>query len=144
VKNIGDMGIVYNLKKKFTAPSNRKNFVKKYDPDVVSDTEVTEVPKKHVAESLEKDANELRESNFRLPKCQVKELSYFIDKYGLNYKQMVRDHKNYYQQTWRQFRQKIRKFMSIPEQFSKYLEERNLIEGELDESKWKEATSDDE
>jgi ubiquinone biosynthesis protein COQ9 len=35
---------------------------------------------------------------------------------------MARDPKNYYQETWRQIRNKIKKFKNIPEQYSKYME----------------------
>jgi ubiquinone biosynthesis protein COQ9 len=35
---------------------------------------------------------------------------------------MARDPKNYYQETWKQIRNKIKKFKNIPEQYSKYLE----------------------
>lgn len=54
---------------------------------------------------------------------------------------MVKDEKNYDQETWKQFRAKIRKFMSIPEQFNKYLESRNLNADDLD---WTEYSTDDE
>lgn len=39
---------------------------------------------------------------------------------------MVRDEKNYDQETWKQLRAKVRKFISIPEQFEPFLKERNL------------------
>jgi len=35
---------------------------------------------------------------------------------------MARDAKNYYQETWKQIRNKIKKFKNIPEQYGKYLE----------------------
>jgi ubiquinone biosynthesis protein COQ9 len=35
---------------------------------------------------------------------------------------MARDPKNYYQETWKQIRNKIKKFKNIPEQYGKYLE----------------------
>ncbi len=54
---------------------------------------------------------------------------------------MVKDEKNYDQETWRQFRAKIRKFMSIPEQFNVYLKQRNL---DPDNLAWSECESDDE
>jgi ubiquinone biosynthesis protein COQ9 len=37
---------------------------------------------------------------------------------------MARDPKNYYQETWKQIRNKIKKFKNIPEQYDKYLESR--------------------
>jgi ubiquinone biosynthesis protein COQ9 len=35
---------------------------------------------------------------------------------------MARDPKNYYQETWRQIQNKIKKFKKIPEQYGMYLE----------------------
>lgn len=54
---------------------------------------------------------------------------------------MVRDEKNYEQETWKQLRAKIRKFMKIPQQFNKYIESRNL---DIKNLNWKEYNSDDE
>lgn len=78
----------------------------------------------------------------RLPKGVVQQLTYFLDKHKLNYKAMVTDRRNHDQWTWKQFRMKIRKFMSIPEQFNKYLEKKNM---KTDESlPWPEYDSDSE
>lgn len=54
---------------------------------------------------------------------------------------MVMDKKNYDQWTWKQFRAKCRKFMSIPEQFDIYLQSKNLDKNTLD---WTEYESDSE
>jgi hypothetical protein len=35
---------------------------------------------------------------------------------------MARDPKNYYQETWKQIRNKIKKLKNIPEQYGQYLE----------------------
>jgi len=37
---------------------------------------------------------------------------------------MARDPKNYFQETWRQIRNKIKKLKNIPEQYGKYMESR--------------------
>lgn len=37
---------------------------------------------------------------------------------------MAKDPKNYYQETWRQIRNKIKKFKNIPEQYNMYMESR--------------------
>ncbi|KAG5680065.1 hypothetical protein PVAND_009593 [Polypedilum vanderplanki] len=149
-QNINEMGLVFNTKKEFKVPNykearKRKMLSNGFVEEDVSDDETGKIaPKKRVAEKFEKEAKELRESKFKLPKNQVKIISYFMDKYGLNYKAMVKDYKNYDQETWRQFRQKIRKFMSIPEQFAKYLEERDLIDTDIDpnDPKWQETNTD--
>lgn len=38
---------------------------------------------------------------------------------------MALDKKNYYQYTWKQIRAKIKVFKGIPEQYNKYLENKN-------------------
>lgn len=153
VRNISEMGLVYNVNQKFGMPNYKqqktainKKIINGFVEEDAQPEHKKEFPKKHVSEKLESDAKELRESKFKLSKNQVKILSYFIDKYGLNYKKMVFDHKNIDQFTWRQFRQKIRKFMSIPVQFAKYLEDRNISEDDINESdpKWQETNTDTE
>lgn len=62
----------------------------------------------------------------RLPKGVVQFAGYLLLKYGLNYKAMVRDEKNYDQETWKQLRAKIRKFISIEEQFDKWAAANNV------------------
>uniref|UniRef100_A0A336KAS8 Nucleolar protein 16 n=1 Tax=Culicoides sonorensis TaxID=179676 RepID=A0A336KAS8_CULSO len=167
-KNLDDLGLVFDSNKALGVPNNReerKKIIKivngfmeedTSDLDVkkeeFSDEEEIEIKKKssrskeYVAEKLEQEANEYVESRFKLPKGVVKQVSYYMDKYGLNYKAMARDPQNYYQETWRQLRAKCRKFMSISDQFAKYLEERGLMDKEIDEGdpRWKEAETDDD
>ncbi|XP_043656526.1 nucleolar protein 16 [Drosophila teissieri] len=104
---------------------------------------VEEGPKRgHVVQELEQLASERADPEFRLPKGVVKELSYFLNKHKFNYKAMVADRKNFGQLTWRQFRLKIRRFMSIPEQFNVYLEQKKLpVDVKPD---WEEYESDSE
>lgn len=85
-------------------------------------------PKQYVAEELEADAKAPRERLLRLPKSQVEWLSYLIIKYGSDFKAMARDKKNYYQETWKQLRQKIKRFRGIPEQYNQFLQERGYSE----------------
>lgn len=162
------MGLVFDTNKSFAVPNNRADrkkivrIVNGFMEEDLSDNEIKkeelsdedEEPqnnksgrtKEHVAKILEQQANEFVESRFRLPKGVVKQVSYYIDKYGLDYKAMERDRTNYYQETWRQIRSKVRKFMSIPDQFAEYLEKRGLLDEEIDEndSRWKEVGSDDD
>lgn len=150
--NISEMGLVYDVKKKFKVESFKEKQLKQVkmlengfvEEDI--DGDVGELPKQYVLDQLEAQANAPKEKKFKLPKCQVKELSYYMDKYGLNYKKWTRDHKNYDQMTWRQFRARCRKLMNIPEQFSQYLEARNLLDSDIspDDPKWKEYCTDDE
>lgn len=79
------------------------------------------LPKKYVAEELEKDAKSPRVKLFRLPKGQVEWITYLLEKYGNDFKAMARDKRNYNQETWKQLRAKINRFKSIPEQYLEYL-----------------------
>lgn len=90
--------------------------------------------KTEVAQKLEENAKSLRESGFRYSKGQVALISHYMDKYGLDYKKMVRDTKNYYQETWKQLRSKIRRFLEIPEHVDLYLRERNMERLSLEEA----------
>ena len=156
--NINEMGLVFDVNKSMGLPNykaDRLKTAKKYASGFVeedqsgSETEQSSIimkkfPKQQVVDELEAKSKELLESKFRLPRGIVKFVSYLIDKYGLNYKKMAKDHKNYDQETWRQLRQKCRKFMSIPEQFSVYLSDRNLLDCDIDpnDPRWQETNTD--
>lgn len=143
--NLHDMGLAKDVNQLFpipTAKEQRLRVVKKahgfIETDLTDDLQQPAKAKKvvrrkqHVVDNLERDANALRESGFRLPKGVIASASYMLEKYGLNYGAMVRDPQNYDQETWRQFRSKIRKFMSIPEQFGPYLVKNNIDIESLD------------
>lgn len=155
------MGLVFDVNKTFAIPNNKQERLKltkkmtkmqngfveedNEDEDSTAASKPTRKRNKiHVMTDMEEAANTLRVSKFRLPKGQVQFISYMMDKYGLNYKAMVKDIKNYDQHTWRQMRAKCRKFMTIPEQFAVYLDERDLVDTEIDleDPKWKESNTD--
>lgn len=50
---------------------------------------------------------------------------------------MARDRRNYYQETWKQLRGKIKKFMKMPKEYGKYIESRGLLDNILDENEIK-------
>lgn len=102
----------------------------------------TITPKKFVAEALEQEAKAPRTKLFRLPKSQVDWITYLMDKYGTDYKAMAKDKKNYQQETWKQLRAKIKRFKSIPEQYSKYLEEKGLTPDNFNEKETLESDSE--
>ncbi|KAF5287304.1 hypothetical protein FQR65_LT02177 [Abscondita terminalis] len=116
-----------------SAKANMKDMGLSYDPNLTiktgaddcwkqETTKMLEKPSKgHVAEHLEKEATAKRVRNFRLPDGQVRYLIYLLKKYGTDYKAMVKDKKNYNQETWRQIKAKIEKFKKIPEQYAQYL-----------------------
>lgn len=74
---------------------------------------------------------------YRLPKGQVEFITYLLDKYGHDYKGMARDKKNYYQETWKQLRAKVKTFMGIPKQYGAYLEAKGLLGKEENEEELK-------
>lgn len=128
------MGLSYDPNKTIKIPNVKKklaaSMLSNDDNEWVEEsTEDGAVPTKgYVVEALEKDAKAPRVKLFRLPKGQVEWITYLMDKYKTDYKAMAKDKKNYYQETWKQIRQKIRRFKSIPEQYHKYLKERGLSE----------------
>lgn len=157
--NIDEMGLVFDVNKSLGVPNYKADRLKSakivngFVEEELSGSEEEEeeevtteksFPKQRVVDDLEMQSKALRESKFRLPKGIVKFVSYLIDKYGLDYKKMAKDYKNYDQETWRQLRAKCRKFMSIPEHFSKFLTERDLVDCEIDpnDPKWQETNTD--
>lgn len=64
-------------------------------------------------------------------------ITYLLDKYGHDYKAMAKDKKNYYQETWKQLRAKIKTFMGIPKQYSEYLASKGLLDKDDDEEELK-------
>lgn len=89
-------------------------------------------PKSRVICQLEDEAAEAQKAaykrTFRFTSEQLKFITYMMDKYGDDYKAMSRDPKNHYQETPKQIRQKITKFISIPEQFTPFAKERGLLD----------------
>uniref|UniRef100_A0A069DNX5 Nucleolar protein 16 n=1 Tax=Panstrongylus megistus TaxID=65343 RepID=A0A069DNX5_9HEMI len=91
--------------------------------------------KTYVAKNMELDAKAPRQKNFRLPNSQVEWLTKLLDKYGEDYKAMVKDRKlNCFQETWKQLRHKINRFKSIPEQYGEYLEKKETEKLEMESS----------
>ncbi|CAG5028726.1 unnamed protein product [Parnassius apollo] len=145
-KNLADMGLANDPNKVIKIP-NLKQEKLKQAKEIVSkgesciletEEEISQMPiKKEVAEKLEKEAKAPRERRFMLPKAQVEFITYLLDKYGHDYKAMEKDKKNYYQETWKQLRAKIKTFMGIPKQYSEYLKVRGLLDKEEDEEELK-------
>ncbi|XP_072394596.1 nucleolar protein 16 [Diabrotica undecimpunctata] len=123
--NLKEMGLSYDPNKTIKIPKTKKQIksvLSTEDNSTMEDVEeALPAPKSHVVETLEEDAKAPRERKFRLPKNQVEWLSYLLEKYGNDYKAMEKDKKNYNQETWKQLRRKIKRFMSIPEQFNEFL-----------------------
>ncbi|KAJ8956980.1 hypothetical protein NQ318_012144 [Aromia moschata] len=138
VTNLKEMGLSYDPNKTIAIPSSRKIQAALLPTLDESDTEVVEDKpssnKLHVVEALEADAKAPREKKFRLPKSQIEWITYLMKKYKKDYRAMARDSKNYNQETWKQIRQKIKRFKRIPEQYNKFLEENALQATDTEES----------
>lgn len=140
------MGLVYDANKAIKMPNNKQDRLRAakivhgfIEEEIVEENTVR--PKQYVADAMEDIANEEKVKKFRLPKGQVKHLIYLMDKYGLDYKAMAKDRKNYDQETWNQIRAKIKQFVNIPEQFNVYLAKKEA-EG-ADMEKFKECSLSD-
>ncbi|XP_065083304.1 nucleolar protein 16 [Ochlerotatus camptorhynchus] len=154
--NIKEMGLAFDVNKTIPVPNAKQNrlklakYVNGFLEEDAFETEADErnPPSKiHVAERLEKDSKEFVEIRFRLSKGQVKYITGLIDTYGFNYKAMAADKRNYDQETWRQLRQKVRRFLTIPQQCTPYLEQKGWLDCDMNDPsdpRWKEFGTDDE
>ncbi|KAG5889943.1 hypothetical protein JTB14_018838 [Gonioctena quinquepunctata] len=128
--NLIEMGLSYDPNKTIKIPNMKKKLkslltaTEDWNETVVE--EPVELTKCHIAEALEADAKAPRERRFRLPKNQLERLAHLMKTYGNDYKAMERDKQNYNQETWKQIRQKIKRFMSIAKEHNKYLDNINL------------------
>ncbi|CAG9857066.1 unnamed protein product [Phyllotreta striolata] len=137
--NLQEMGLAYDPNKSIKIPQTKKTLKKLLMNNQNSDDEEGPVVSKaHVVEALEEDAKAPREKKFRLPKGHVEWITYLVEKYGDDYKAMERDKKNYNQETWKQIRQKIRRFAQIPEQYDEFVKRTKM------EIKINDNVSDDE
>lgn len=144
-RNLHEMGLANDPNKVIKIPNFKqeqlriaKKIVNNGETDDDEETTVTRVPPKiRVAQALEKEAKAPRERKFMLPKGQVEFITYLLDKYGHDFKAMARDKKNYYQETWKQLRSKIKTFMGIPKQYGEYLKSRGLLEKDENEEELK-------
>lgn len=87
-QNLNDMGLAYDSNKTLKIPSTKELLQPmECDEETSNCDEELSVPRKnYVAKELEDDAKAPRVKNFRLPNNQVTLLTYFMDKYGEDYK----------------------------------------------------------
>ncbi|XP_047025459.1 nucleolar protein 16 [Helicoverpa zea] len=145
LRNMKEMGLANDPNKVIKIPNFKqekvklaKRIVNQEESDDESEEEVVQpVVKKEVVEILEKEAKAPRPRRFMLPKPQVEFITYLLDKYGHDYKAMERDKKNYYQETWKQLRAKVKTFMGIPKQYGEYLASKGLLDKEEDDEELK-------
>ncbi|CAG9818798.1 unnamed protein product [Phaedon cochleariae] len=132
--NLIEMGLSYDPNKTIKIPKSKtelKAFLKsnkgEWNETQIEEMDMPTRPdKKQVVTILEEEAKAPRQRKIRLPNSIVEWVTYLMNKYGNDFKAMERDKKNYNQETWKQIRQKIRRFLSIPEQCNKYKEDINF------------------
>ncbi|XP_070540666.1 nucleolar protein 16-like [Ptychodera flava] len=121
-RNLAAMGLAVDPNKAIPIPKPK-------GPFSFEKTEVEAVPKeppnKHVVEELEEEASLPEKKTLKLSRPEVSYCTYMMEKYGEDYKAMAMDERNYYQDTPKQIRQRINKFKSLPDQYNKYLAEKN-------------------
>ncbi|KAI0210463.1 Nucleolar protein 16 [Lamellibrachia satsuma] len=120
--NLRDMGLSADPNQTFPVPTPAERFIRDIDmEDKPWKKKQHPEPKKlRVAQALEREANAPQPKRFRLSEPDTRYCIYMMERYGEDYKAMAKDPKNYYQDTPKQIRSKIRTFMSIPEQYNAY------------------------
>jgi len=131
--NLESMGVAFDANKVLDKKSTKQQFIEKIqDENQVEKTppalavKSSEVIKRLEAQALEAESN--KKSNFRFTGEQVKWITYCLEKHGDDFKAMARDPKNIWQETPKQIRQKVLKFVSIPEQFAVYAKKNGLLD----------------
>ena len=128
------MGVAFDANKVLDKKSTKQQFIEKIQdqnpnnipPQEIASKKSSEVVKRLEAEALEAEAN--KKANFRFTGEQVKWITYCLDKHGDDFKAMARDPKNIWQETPKQIRQKVLKFVNIPEQFAVYAKKIGLLD----------------
>lgn len=132
--NLESMGVAFDANKVLDKKSTKQQFIEKIQdqnpnnipPQEIASKKSSEVVKRLEAEALEAEAN--KKANFRFTGEQVKWITYCLDKHGDDFKAMARDPKNIWQETPKQIRQKVLKFVNIPEQFAVYAKKIGLLD----------------
>lgn len=124
------MGVAFDPNEVIKQKSLKETLMEKVAniPKKVSEnsSQTSEVIKRLEAQVSEAEATKV--SKFRFTSEQVKWITYCIDKHGDDFKAMAKDPKNVWQETPKQIKQKVLKFIAIPEQFTVYAKERGLLE----------------
>jgi len=137
-ENLTEMGLAFdanqalpsthsqiNLKKKLT--QIQKGEVESPQETSSSCSTIGEVASR-LEEEAEKAFEEKKGRKFRFTSQQVMWITSMMDKYQDDYKAMARDAKNHFQETPKQIRQKVLKFISIPEHFAPYAKSRGILD----------------
>jgi hypothetical protein len=144
------MGLSVNPNKTLSIPNMYEEIESINKKSKSNKTKKGKNQKSKVVTDLEAIANKPQDKNFRFGPETIKFCVYMIEKYGNDYKvfkmffnysmflisinfilkAMMRDKKNYYQESVGQIKQKINKFKSIPEQWNAYIKAKQMTESE--------------
>lgn len=127
-ENMQQMGLATDPNKTLKIPKTKDSFVTSIPGSSKKTEEKQEVTpvKQHVALELEAEANIPQKRRLRLSEPETRYCIYMMEKYGEDYKAMARDLKNYYQDTPKQIKNKIKAFKSVPEQYGEYLKQKGM------------------
>lgn len=117
-QNLKDMGLSYDPNQTLAIPKAKDLIAGKME---VEEMPISAIKKGKVVQELESEANQPQAKTLKFSEPEVRFCIYMMEKYGEEYKKMARDDKNYYQETPKQIRRKIRTFMNIPDQYKAYL-----------------------
>ncbi|XP_045134960.1 nucleolar protein 16-like [Portunus trituberculatus] len=125
--NVSNMGLVYNLNK--IGLSEKKSTRETLLPGKSKKKEqrISKTAVQQLEEEASKEA-QLEKPGVRLTNAQVVYATTMLDKYGDDYKAMARDPSNYFQDTWKQIRKKIKLFTDNPKYFTPYIKRRGLLD----------------
>ncbi|XP_060068250.1 uncharacterized protein LOC132548399 [Ylistrum balloti] len=128
-ENMLEMGLATDPNKTISIPKTKDSLVTSI-PGSSKKTEMKEeaapAVKQYVALELEAEANIPQRRRLRLSEPETRYCIYMMEKYGEDYKAMARDMRNYYQDTPKQIKSKIKAFKSIPEQYGEYLKSKGV------------------
>lgn len=129
VANMRDMGLAYDANTIMKMPKSiHEGYFSTTEEEKKPTSHEGEVREKMIVDELEEEAKanvntvKVRVGPKQLPPRVVSRAIYLIKKYRDDYKAMAKDHKNYYQESWKQIRRKIQEFKKLYE---------------LKENKWK-------
>ncbi|XP_026810903.1 nucleolar protein 16-like [Rhopalosiphum maidis] len=114
-KNLSNFGLTNNPSKSIlTGFTNTQQQVQGEEMKEHNKKRQREAKQPQVVKLLEEQANKPTGiKQISLPTGTIKFITYLMEKYGDNYKEMTKDPKNVYQMTWKQIRAKILTFKSI-------------------------------
>eukprot|EP00095_Tigriopus_kingsejongensis_P002819 maker-scaffold80_size398941-snap-gene-1.13 protein:Tk02819 transcript:maker-scaffold80_size398941-snap-gene-1.13-mRNA-1 annotation:"nucleolar protein 16" len=130
-QNLAAMGLAFDANQVMSLPSTKQQMVNRALGRLPEEEPTEAAPElSDVVQDLERQAEALKPTQpmYRLPKEEVRWITKMMDKHGDDFKAMARDPQNIWQLTPKQIRQKVVKFINIPEQFAELAKERGLLD----------------